>query len=125
MKFLVYKSSAQLILAANLAIENKLFVVGWGLIDDLNIISNWSGTRKKMIEEYKIVLCFSSGKPVAISLFNKLNKQLSTFVKPLYRNRGIAKQLTKLQNARSFWVGDGNKYSERFAKSVGGEYRSL
>ncbi len=125
MKFLVYKSSAQLILAANLAIENKLFVVGWGLIDDLNIISNWGGTRKKIVEEYKIVLCFSSGKPIAISLFDKLTKQLSTFVKPLYRNRGIAKQLTELQNARSFWVGDGNKYSECFAKSVGGEYRSL
>lgn len=125
MKFLVYKSSAQLILAANLAIENKLFVVGWGLIDDLNIISNWGGTKNKLVEEYKIVLCFSSGKPVAISLYNKLNRQLSTFVKPLYRNRGIAKKLTELQNARYFWIGDGNKYSERFAKSVGGEYRSL
>ena len=125
MKFSVYKSSAQLISAANLAIENKLFVVCWGLIDDLNYISNFGGNGNKLIGRYKIVLCFSSGNPIAISLYNKLDRQLSTFVKPLYRNRGIAKQLTKLQNARSFWVGDGNKYSERFAKSVGGEYRSL
>lgn len=119
MKFQTFKSASDLVLAANLAIKNRLFVPNWGLIDDLNIIANWVNPKYKLTSNYKIVLCFSSGKPVAISLFDKQSKQLSTFVKPLYRNRGITKKLTELQNVRYCWVGEGNKYSARFAKSAG------
>jgi len=124
MKFQTFKSASDLVLAANLAIENKLFIPNWGLIDDLNIIANWLNANYKLTSSFKIVLCFSSGKPIAISLFDKKSKQLSTFVKPLYRNRGIAKKLTEIQNIRSYcWVGEGNKYSAKFAKSVNLEYR--
>lgn len=125
MKFQTFKSASGLVLAANLAIEHKLYVPNWGLIDDLNIIANWVNPKYKLISSYKIVLCFSSGKPIAISLFDKKSYQLSTFVKPLYRNRGIAKKLTELQNSSYCWVGEGNKYSAKFAKSIGLEYRKI
>ena len=123
MKFQTFKSASDLILAANLAIEHKVYVPNWGLIDDLNIIANWISTNYKLVSHYRIILCFSSGKPIAISLYNKHSRQLSTFVKPLYRNRGIAKKLTELQNPSYCWVGEGNKYSAKFAKSVNLEYR--
>lgn len=128
MKFQTFKSASGLVLAANLAIEHKLYVPNWGLIDDLNYITTrpmFKNGEKVITSKYKIVLCFSGGKPIAISLYNKHSRQLSTFVKPLYRNRGIAKKLTELQNPSYCWVGEGNKYSAKFAKSIGLEYRKI
>jgi GNAT superfamily N-acetyltransferase len=107
----IYSTPSQVLVAASLARDHRLYVPGWSLFREYVTIINREISRYR----YRIGLAFEGSTPVSIAMELNDLEEVWAFTKVAYRNKGYGSAiLQRLKPNPRFQANIGTEGSEHF-----------